>query len=213
MEIDLNLSFLAKYNNNFINIVLVTIIIATARVLPYQTMTMLLMARPPFCVRLNKEDIFKLQCKLCVPCIKIEPLIIFKSRFLKSQSYKDNSDESRFSNLKIHRNPATIAVHLYVNYKNITFNGKPEFVLFLDNLNKNIASSLERNKSKSLEDIFSIFEIFVPKINVLKLKKKYTTTQRDCGVYGSVKDTNADACISVAKYKLLCYFSEKCLTK
>ena len=92
-------------------------------------MTMLLMARPPFCVRLNKEDIFKLQCKLCVPCIKIEPLIIFKSRFLKSQSYKDNSDESRFSNLKIHRNPATIALHLYVNYKNITFNGKPEFVL------------------------------------------------------------------------------------
>ena len=108
-----------------------------------------------------------------------------------SQSYKDNSDESHPSNLKIRRNPATTAVHLYVNYKNVTFNVKPEFVLLMDNLNKNIASSLERNKSKSLEDIFSIFEIFVQKINVLKLKKKYTTTKRVCGVYGSVKDTNA----------------------
>jgi len=184
------------------NIWLVTIIIATALVLPNQTMTILLMASPPFCVRLIKEDIFKLQCKLCVPSIKIEPLIIFNSRFLTSQSYKDNSDESHLSNLKIRRNPATTAVHLYINYKNITFNSKPEFVLLLDNLNKNIASSLECNKSKSLEDIFNIFEIFVHKIKVLKLKKKHTTTKIVYGVYGSVKYTNANVCISVAKYKL-----------
>ena len=178
-----------------------TIIIATARVLPYQTMAMLLMASPPFFVRRDKEYIFKLLCKLCVPFIKIEQLIIFTSGFLRCQSHKDNSDESRFSNLKIHRNPETFALHLYVNHKNITFNGKPEFVLLLDNLNKNIASSLERNKSKSLEDIFNIFVIFVPKINVLKLKKKYTATQKDRGVYGSVKDTNANAFINVVKFK------------
>ena len=34
------------------------------------------------------------------------------------------------------------------------------------------------------------------------MKKKYTTTKRVCGVYGSVKDTNANAYISVAKHKL-----------
>ena len=72
----------------------------------------------------------------------------------------------------------------------------------MDNLNKNIASSLERNKSKSLEDIFSIFESLVQKIKVSKLKNKYTTIKIVCDVYGSVKDTNANACISFAKYKL-----------
>ena len=186
------------------NIVLVTIITATSLVLPNQTMTMLLVASPPFFVRLNNEYIFnfKLQCKICVPIVKIVQLIIFKSRFLTSQSFKDNSDESQPSNLKICRNPATTAVHLYVNYKNITSNVKPEFVLLMANLNKNLASSLERNKSKSLEDIFSILEIFVQKIKVLKLKKKYTTTKRMCGVYGFVRDTNAIAYITVAKQKM-----------
>ena len=210
MEFESNLSVLAKYKNNFINTVRGTITIATALVMPYQTMTMLLMARPPLCVKLNKADILKLQCKLCVLNIKIKPPIFFKSRFLKSPSYKDNSDESCYLNLKIHRKPATIALHLYVDYKNITFKGKPYFVLFLDNLKQNVASSLERKKSKSFKDIFNLFEIFVSKIYVLKKKEKYTTTQRDCGGYGSVKDTNANAFINVVKYKftVMLFFRE-----
>ena len=197
MEFKSNLILFVEHNN-FKNFVLFTIIIAIALSSPNQTMTILLMASPPFCVRLKREDIFNLQCKPCVPIIKIELLIIVKSRFLISQSYKDNFDESHPSNLKILRNPALYAVHLYVNYKNITLTGKTELVLLLDNLNKDLASSLERNKSKSLEDIFNKFVSLVQKIKVSKLKNKRTTIKLVCDVYGSVKDTNANACISFA---------------
>ena len=155
-EIESKLFLLAIYSNNFINTVQTTIIIATFLISPYQTMTVLLIASPPFCVKLNKEDIFKLQCNLCVLYIKIKikikQTIVFKLRFLKSPSYKDDSDESCYLNLKIHRSFAKIAIHLYVFYKDITFNRKPNFVLFLDNMNQNVASSLERKKSKSFRD-------------------------------------------------------------
>ena len=163
-EIESKLFLLAIYSNNFINTVQTTIIIATFLISPYQTMTVLLIASPPFCVKLNKEDIFKLQCNLCVLYIKIKikikQTIVFKLRFLKSPSYKDDSDESCYLNLKIHRSFATIAIHLYVIYKDITFNRKPNFVLFLDNMNQNVASSLERKKSKSFKDIFNKLKIF-----------------------------------------------------
>jgi len=131
--------------------------------------------------------------------IKIKQPIVFKLRFLKSPSYKDDSDESCYLNLKIHRSFATIAIHLYIIYKNITVNRKPNFVLFLDNLNQNVASSLERNKSKSFKDIFNKFEIFFSKTYVLKMEEKYTVIRRECGEYGSVKDTNANAFINVVK--------------
>ena len=202
MEPESNLILTVK-RNNFKNLALFKIIIAITLTSPNQTMTKLLTDRPPFCVRLKREDIFNLQCKLCVPIIKFESLPIVKSRFLKSQSHQDNFDESLSPNLKILLIPALYAVHLYVNNKNITFTGKTEPFILLDSLNKNLASSLERIKSKSLEDIFNIHANLVLKIKFYNSENKRTKTKILCDGYGSVKDTNANAYISFAKYKMI----------
>ena len=89
--------------------------------------------------------------------IRIKQPIVFKLEFFKSPSYKDDSDKSCSLNLKIHPSFAKIAIHLFVIYINTTFNGKPGFILFLDNLEQTVASSLERNKSKSFKDIVKNF--------------------------------------------------------
>ena len=77
------LFFLAMYSTNFTNTTRWTIIIATTitKISPHQTMTTLHKASHPFCRDLEKENLCKLQCKLCSVYIRIKQAIVFKLEF------------------------------------------------------------------------------------------------------------------------------------
>ena len=96
MKMKPKLFYIAMYSINLTDAARRAIIIATTttKASPYQTMTSLHKASQPFCVDLKKENLHKLQCKLCFLYSRIKQPIVFKLKFLNSPSYKNDFDES-----------------------------------------------------------------------------------------------------------------------